>query len=73
MDYRSVNGGKCRTHCQTVFSRYKLLSTNLSGCLKSFLPLRWVENPPYNQAYGLAVGWEAHPTAFRNDSSDTKD
>ncbi|MBR5676019.1 MAG: hypothetical protein IKX14_06255 [Neisseriaceae bacterium] len=27
------------------------------------LPLRWVENPPYNQAAGLAVGWEAHPTA----------
>ncbi|MBO4576564.1 MAG: hypothetical protein J5680_05575 [Neisseriaceae bacterium] len=26
--------------------------------------LWWVENPPYNQACGLAVGWEAHPTAF---------
>ncbi|MBR5941587.1 MAG: hypothetical protein IKZ88_10065 [Neisseriaceae bacterium] len=29
--------------------------------LYCILPLRWVENPPYNQACGLAVGWEALP------------
>ncbi|MBR5941111.1 MAG: hypothetical protein IKZ88_07605 [Neisseriaceae bacterium] len=29
--------------------------------LYCILPLRWVENPPYNKTCGFAVGWKAHP------------
>ncbi|MBR5675028.1 MAG: hypothetical protein IKX14_01135, partial [Neisseriaceae bacterium] len=51
----------------------------ISGCLKQYFAVilrsavpRGQECPPYNQACGLALGWQAHPTAFLHFSGSLK-
>ncbi|MBR5675154.1 MAG: hypothetical protein IKX14_01775 [Neisseriaceae bacterium] len=35
----------------------------LSGCLKTFCPLRWAGMPPYNDTWRCRGGSKTHPTA----------